>query len=299
MSVRRVLSLNPVAVALVAALATVAGASAQDVPPPAPASATPAPPARAVTPTAPQAVPTVPSGDESRPPVLAAPPSPVEPLKARYQLRVMEGVLENAVQHGIRSVGAQMRLVTPDLIFFGSPARARGFRLEGFGTFFDVDVPTLRPSVAWSVRTLSQMTPDTSRALQSLRRVVESQGDARARHESEQALRLIELQVSPLATEGTSSSPGGPGGGHVEPAAAYETEVKRALVEAILDYGNTISLGPEDWLAVAARANDTMGQDALDSVTVLLKIKGGDLHLFRLGSLSRDEARQRVSISEF
>jgi hypothetical protein len=244
-------------------------------------------------------VPTVPSGDESRPPVLAAPPSPVEPLKARYQLRVMEGVLENAVQHGIRSVGAQMRLVTPDLIFFGSPARARGFRLEGFGTFFDVDVPTLRPSVAWSVRTLSQMTPDTSRALQSLRRVVESQGDARARHESEQALRLIELQVSPLATEGTSSSPGGPGGGHVEPAAAYETEVKRALVEAILDYGNTISLGPEDWLAVAARANDTMGQDALDSVTVLLKIKGGDLHLFRLGSLSRDEARQRVSISEF
>ena len=131
------------------------------------------------------------------PPTTVPPPAPppVEPLKARYQLRVMEGVLENAVQHGIRSVGAQMRLVTPDLIFFGSPARARGFRLDGFGTFFDVDVPTLRPSVMWSVRTLSQMTPDMSRALQSLRRVVESQGDARARHESEQALRLIETQV--------------------------------------------------------------------------------------------------------
>ena len=235
------------------------------------------------------------------PPVPVPPqaPPPVEPLKARYQLRVMEGVLENAVQHGIRSVGAQMRLVTPDLIFFGSPARARGFRLEGFGTFFDVDVPTLRPSVMWSVRTLSQMTPDMSRALQSLRRVVESQGDARTRHESEQALRLIETQVKPIGGEGGDADRGTTAGSHVEPAAAYETEVKRALVEAMLDYGNTISLGKDDWLAVAARANDAMGQDALDNVTVLLKIRGGDLEALRMGTLSRDEARQRVSIVEF
>ena len=110
------------------------------------------------------------AGAQRTEPPLPAPqdavaPPVIEPLKARYQLRVMEGVLENAVQHGIRSVGAQMRLVTPDLIFFGNPARARGFRLEGYGTFFDVDVPTLRPSVSWSVRTLSQMGPDTTRAL--------------------------------------------------------------------------------------------------------------------------------------
>jgi hypothetical protein len=290
MSLRCLVLLNRVAVVAIAALATAGMASAQVEPAPQAPS-----PAAAVS----QAVVPLPSADVPPPAPPPPPPPQVEPLKARYQLRVMEGVLENAVQHGIRSVGAQMRLVTPDLIFFGSPARARGFRLEGFGTFFDVDVPTLRPSVTWSVRTLSQMTPDTSRALQSLRRVVESQGDARARRESEQALRLIELQVGPLAAEGTTTSSGVTGGERVEPALAYETEVKRALVEAMLDYGNTISLGQDDWLAVAARANESMGQDALDNITVLLKIKGSDLQALRRGSLSRDEARQRISITEF
>jgi hypothetical protein len=236
---------------------------------------------------------------EPAPARVAAPPvPPVEPLKARYQLRVMEGVLENAVQHGIQSVGTQMRLVTPDLIFFGSPARARGFRLEGYGTFFDVDVPTLRPSVAWSMRTLSQITPDMSRAIQSLRRVVESQGDAHARQESEQALRLIELQVRPIGQDGGATS-GGDTAAHVEPARAYETEVKRALVDAILDYGGTISLGPDEWLIVAARANDAMGQDSLENVTVQLKMRAGDLHALRVGTLTREEAKQRVNITEF
>jgi hypothetical protein len=291
MNLRHLVLLTRIALVALATLATTGAAGAQTAEP---GPQSPVPVAAAAQSPAPPPPADVPPPSPPPPP----PPPPVEPLKARYQLRVMEGVLENAVQHGIRSVGAQMRLVTPDLIFFGSPARARGFRLEGFGTFFDVDVPTLRPSVAWSMRTLSQLTPDMSRAIQSLRRVVESQADARARRESEQALRLIELQVGPLGGEGTGAS-GTVAGGHVEPAAAYENEVKRALVEAMLDYGNTISLGQEDWLAVAARANDTMGQDALDSITVLLKIRGSDLQALRLGTLSREEARQRVSVTEF
>ena len=61
----------------------------------------------------------------------------------------------------------------------------------------------------------------------------------------------------------------------------------------MLDYGNTISLAEGDWLSVAARANDAMGQDAVDNVTVLLRIRGSDLHALRVGSLSRDEARRR------
>lgn len=286
------------ALALVAVAAAAGTAWAQaDTPPPVAAesqapSPVPIPNPEIVAGGRPFEAPRVPAPPSTAPQA----PRVVEPLKARYQLRVMEGVLENAVQHGIRSVGAQMRVVTPDLIFFGSPARARGFRLEGFGAFFDVDVPTLRPSVAWSVRTLSQNGPDMMRAIQSLRRTVESQGDERARRESEQALRLIELQVAPLREEAASGNTPAPA---VEPAAAYETEVKRALVEAMLDYGNTITLGEGDWLAVAARANDAMGQDALDNVTVLLKIRGSDLQALRIGSLSRDEAKQRVSITEF
>lgn len=222
-------------------------------------------------------------------------------LRARYQLRVMEGVLENAVQHGIRTVAAEMRLVSPDVIFFGSPSRARGFRLDGYGVFFDVDVPTLRPSVTWSVRQLAQITPEMSRALQSLRRVVASAGDAGAKREAELALRLVETQVGPLdAPETTASDEARRGQGAMDdPAAAYEREVMRALSEAVLDYGNTLSLRPDDWLGVAARANDAGLGSQADAVTVLIRIRGRDLEDLRTGAIDRDEARRRIVQSEF
>ena len=119
----------------------------------------------------------------------------------------------------------------------------------------------------------------------------------RSRKESEQALRLVELQVGPM---GDASPAGGEAGSPaIDPPAIYETEVKRALIDAMLDYGNTISLAEGDWLSVAARANDAMSQDAVDNVTVLLHIRGGDLHALRLGTLSRDEVKQRVNVTEY
>jgi hypothetical protein len=240
------------------------------------------------------------------PVVTAAPPSGPAAreaaLRARYQLRVMEGVLQNAVQHGIRTVATEMRMVSPDVIFLGSPSRARGFRLEGYGVFFDVEVPTLRPSVAWSVRQLTQVAPEVSRALQSLRRAVASTGDVSTKREAEQALKLVELQVGPIGApedaapgdeERRAPSP------VQDPAEAYEREVMRALTEAVLDYGNTLSLSPDDWLGVAARANDTGLGESADAVTVLIKIRGRDLEALRTGALKREEARLRFVTTEF
>src|SRR5262245_2241639 len=80
--------------------------------------------------------------------------------QARFQIRIMEGVLENAVQHGAQTVSTQMRIVSPDIALFSGPARARGFRLDGYGVFFAVDVPALHRSVTWSVRTLTQSNAD-------------------------------------------------------------------------------------------------------------------------------------------
>ncbi len=244
-------------------------------------------------------------------PVVAAPAPPPAPaaatgreareaaLRARYQLRVMEGVLENAVQHGIRSVATEMRMVSPDVIFFGSPSRARGFRLDGYGVFFDVDVPTLRPSVAWSVRQLTQIAPEVTRALQSLRRAVASTGDARTKREAEQALALVELQVGPIGEqEASEDGQRGPAVAR-DPAEAYEREVMRALAEAVLDYGNTLSLGPDDWLGVAARANDAGLGESADAVTVMIKIRGRDLEALRTGAITREDARRRILTTEF
>jgi hypothetical protein len=243
-----------------------------------------------------------------------------EAARLRYQIRILEGVLENAVEEGARVLGRDLREVSPGLLFFSGPARARGFRLEGYGVFFDVDVPALHRSMIWSMRTLRQSNVDVARALQSLKRYVAAvQADARTKTEIEQALRLVELQVGPppgsraaAETRPVSESPAlvapqsiepavpeaGPG---ADPAEVYTAEVKKALVEAMIDHGSALSLGADEWLTVAARDNADRipAGDLAETVTITLRVKGADLAAFRTGRLTRDEIRQRVDVREF
>lgn len=246
--------------------------------------------------------------------VVATDESPQARAKARaresYQIRMMEGVLERAVQHGAQVVGAEVRQLSPDLLLFSGPARARGYRLESYGVFFSVDVPAVRRSIVWSVRTLAGTRGETLRALDSLRRAVAAQPDPQAKAEFERALKLVELQVGPVLPE--------PEGAHREsartlvrvpaaaepiadPGAAYEREVSLALTDAMLDYGPPLDIGADEWLTVAARDADdrSLGGDVGETVTVVLRIRGSDLTAFRAGRLSRDEARQRVDVKEF
>jgi len=238
-----------------------------------------------------------------------------EATAMRYQVRVMEGVLESAVQHGAQVVTVQIRRLSPDFVAFTGPARARGYRLDGYGMFFSVDVPAVRRSVVWSVRTLHQSGLDLSRALDSLRRAVETQADARAKREMEQALRLVELQVGPVPREeggtgaSSASASGRPSREGVEivdsvvqdPGAAYESEVKSSLIDAMLDYGPPLAIAADEWLTVAARDNEDRitGGELADSVTITLRLRGRDLAAFRAGQITRDEARARVEVREF
>jgi hypothetical protein len=258
-------------------------------------------------------------------PALAQPTAPageppLDAARVRYQIRILEGVLENAVEEGARVLGRDLREVSPGLLFFSGPARARGFRLEGYGVFFDVDVPALHRSMIWSMRTLRQSNIDVARALQSLKRYVAAvQADARTKQEIEQALRLVELQVGPPApmraspdTRPVSESPArvapqsiepaipGPAP-DADPAEVYTAEVKKALIEAMIDHGSALSLGADEWFTVAARDNgDRIGAgDLADTVTITLRLKGADLAAFRTGRLTRDEIRQRVDVREF
>lgn len=254
----------------------------------------------------------------------------------RFQVRVMEGVLENAVSHGAQSVSNQMRMVSPDISLFSGPARARGYRLEGYGAFFAVDVPALHRSVSWSVRTLTQSNAELSRALQAIRRMVQAQADPRAKADLEQSLRLLELQVGPSyprppvagamvtaasTTPSTSSAAVDANGAETlpqsgnatdpaaadvpavmaNPSAAYTEAVQRAIVEAMLEYGSTLNLGTDEWLTVAARENaDTMlAGDLSEIVTITIRLKASDLNDLRAGRLTRDEVRRRVQMREF
>src|SRR5215216_829807 len=76
-------------------------------------------------------------------------------VKARQKISMMEGVMERAVSNGADNVLRQMREIVPvaesPLMLLGQP-HVRGFRLDGYGVFFDVEVPALRLSMAWALR---------------------------------------------------------------------------------------------------------------------------------------------------
>ncbi len=251
-----------------------------------------------------------------------------EHLQARYQIFVMEGVLERAVQHGAQLISRQVQAVMPDMVLLAGAARARGFRLDGYGVFFDVEVPALRRGMAWSFRMLDQNDLGLTSAIQSLRRHVQSLSDQRARQDLEQALMRVELQVGPVGPPQSSNSTATAASSSVnvpqeamtgdietpdtqalararllaDPGEAYTSEVKTALIDAMLDFSGSIAIGPEEWLTIAARDDEdrrlTPG-DPYEGSTILLRIIGSDLAAFRAARIDRDEARRAVEVREF
>jgi hypothetical protein len=247
-------------------------------------------------------------------------------LQARYQVFVMEGVLERAVEHGAQMLSRRMQTVMPDMLLLAGAARARGFRLDGYGVFFDVEVPALRRSMAWSFRMLDQSGLGLTSAIESLRQHVRSVADQQARQDLEQALSRLELEVGPVASppnrgattstpspvvaSSTASVPQEPRVSPsderrrllADPGQAYTAEVKSALVDAMLDHSGSIRIGADEWLTIAARDNEDRRfnpSDPYESRTIMLRIQGSSLEAFRTGQVSREEARQAVEVREF
>ena len=76
--------------------------------------------------------------------------------EGRYQLGQMERLLEGAVEHGATVMRDRLQAVMPADMLLTENARARGFRLDGYGVFFDVEVPDLGGTLTWSYMTLDQ-----------------------------------------------------------------------------------------------------------------------------------------------
>jgi hypothetical protein len=236
-------------------------------------------------------------------------------LPGRFQLAVMEAALEQAVQLGATNLNMQVQSVVPDMIFLTGAARARGFRLEDYGVFFDVDVPMMRRSLAWSFRVLQQTDRGMNVALQTLKRRAESLGD----EELERAVQQLERQlprrqrvssegqspsaaVSPMVLPEASERPVTGSPILENPAAAYTNEVKNALINVMLEYGAPIGLGPNEWLTIAAR--DQEGSrlptgDPYNLSTIVLRVRGSDIAALRAGQIDIAEARTRVQVKEY
>ena len=231
-------------------------------------------------------------------------------VRARQQIAIMESVLESAVANGAENVVRQVRAVMPGMLLLTGAPRARGFRLDGYGVFFDVDVPEMRRSVTWTLRTLIDESGLAASALAELRSTLDLITDPQVRAEAERAIQRIERQVGPLVgvrsgPAAAVAAPGLPPGVDPllleNPSAAYTNEVRTALVDAMLQTSTSLEVGPDEWLTVAARDNYS-GQpfvpDSADLPTLVLRVRGSDLAAFRVGHITLDEARGRVQTRE-
>src|SRR5207244_3500061 len=62
--------------------------------------------------------------------------------ESRYQIGQIERLLEGAVEHGATVIRDRLQAMMPADMLLTENARARGFRLDGYGVFFDVEVPS-------------------------------------------------------------------------------------------------------------------------------------------------------------
>ena len=242
--------------------------------------------------------------------------------ESRYQIGQLERVLEGAVEHGIAVTRDRLQAVLPpgDTQISGENAYARGFRLEGYGVFFDVIVPSFETetTLAWSVRTLDQNDLGLESALKALQAHVKTAGDTNL----EQALRRVELQVNPAVqarqsvpvTAGARNATGSAAvaGGDTaaapadpilsDPSEAYRTEVTQALKDAMLDHSSSLGIGAGEWLTVAAKGGD--GRPRLapadsDSRTRMLRLRGADLLAYLARQITKEQALQRIEVLVF
>jgi hypothetical protein len=251
--------------------------------------------------------------------------------ESRYQIGQIERLLEGAVEHGAtvirdRLVAIMPADLTPTDMLLTENARARGFRLEGYGVFFDVEVPSLVGALPWSLRTLDQNDLGVDNALQTIRAFIQSNGtkDVALR----QALERLELQLvpasgtpnvatAPTTTRTVSAQSAAPATQTPQmarasqasadpilanPNEAYRAAIRSSLVETMLEHTRGLNIGPNEWLTVAARGSDDqlrLAPAGTEGQTNILSIRGSDLAAFLAGQITLEEAEKRVDIRVF
>lgn len=273
--------------------------------------------------TLPQTPPAAPSSAPSAP-AAASGAITREKLQRIYHIRQIEGMLTNAVKAGAASLANQLKISEPNSLFVTGSARTRGFELEGYGVFFDVDVPTMMQSVLWVTQFQQQQ-----QYIDLLRRRLSDPSlDDKARRMADFELRRAQramasgqiVQVPPgavpqPAAQGTvvaqttdlpapaalaDASPVAPPLDPRSPDELYTDTIKGALIDAMLSYGNALQLGDHEWLTIAARAasQGPAGQGLDDSSSILIRIQGSDLSAFLKGRMSREEVMKKIEIKE-
>jgi hypothetical protein len=199
-------------------------------------------------------------------------------IRARQKISIIEGAFERAVQNGADNFARQIRAIVPEAdgmaMLMGAPV-VRGFRLNPGGVFFDVQMPSLQLSMVWPLR------------------FQESTAGRRGN-----GLAVSNLGAAPTAAPAPTAADTA---FLDDPAEAWRREVRATLVDAMIDNTGGISIGPDEYIVVAARG--VMPPDRLadpgDARTIELKLKGKDLQDYRANTITVEEARSKVGFREY
>ncbi len=242
-----------------------------------------------------------------------ATPAAAQAADRRDDIKTLEAVLTIAVRSGADKLALQMRASEPGSLFVIDSGRTRGFDLQGYGVFFDVDVPMMKQSVLYVTRQLTQQ--DNRLSLENYIATLPA-GDARdfairelRRLQQQQGLRQPGASATQVASPGVvtgqvaESTPPPPAAAPMpgaDPNELYTEAVKTSLIDAMLKYSVGLKLGADEWLTVAAR--DAQGPVNVgqvdDASTILIRIKGADLTAFHSGKLTREEVLKKVEVKE-
>lgn len=224
-------------------------------------------------------------------------PAEAEQIKARQRISTMEGALERAVSNGAENLLRLVRAVMPEPPMLSGVPKVRGFRLDGYGVFFDVEVPALRLPLTWPLRYLIEDNQEAVAAALAEMRAMVAEQLPRERDRFESLARRLEIRaVTPRVTPRTADPV------VTDPDLAYTKAVRESLIDAMIENSGPITIGPDEWLTVAARDNaprdPLMPGDTAGLNTLLFRVRGADLVSFRTGRLTLEDARKRVEVHE-
>jgi hypothetical protein len=244
--------------------------------------------------------------------------NPRDLAQARYRVTTMERILEGAAEHGAKGARDRFKTMMPGDFLLTDDVHVRGFELEGWGVFFDVQMPPLESTMPFILRTFEQTDLTIENSFRTLRTTIEALNDPGARQQNSQALERVAIQMGvapPAASVATQASTTRTVGAQslapsaapvVDPAAndpqaAYHAEVRDAVIDAMLDHGLPLRLKPEQRLTVAIRGADNLprlGPGEPESPTIMISVSGADLTALSMAQITRDEARRRVRVED-
>lgn len=259
----------------------------------------------------------------------AASARPAQNTQLRSQISILEAVLERSVQEGVsRALGEVSKTLEkmPGFVQLDVPiwsGRARGFHVDNYGVFFDVDVPDLPLNTTWSVQMVTLNDQFFRSELSKLSDAVAAVTDSRQRAVLESALARLQRATgadSPASPPGLTrvanptqppdTRPAAPSA-QTPPSSAmtqtqmrdldaeirgiYRAAMQEVLIDTMLDQGRMLQIGPDERLTLAARV-DRSGLAASKDPTAFLTIRGRDLAALNAGRITREEAKKLIEV---